>query len=151
MEIVEIEEKIIYGISIRTTNSNEMSPETAQIGKAWKQFDDEIAVDYQGGERVYGVYYNYESDVNGEFNVLAGYERETDSLDTSVIKNGKYLIFEASAKSPDDNGRIQAVIEAWGKIWEYFSNANSEYKRAFITDFEYYKNQTQINIYISVI
>jgi len=46
--------------------------------------------------------------------------------------------------------RIQAIIETWGEIWEYFSNENSQYKRAYKTDFEYYKDQNEIEIYISV-
>lgn len=150
MKIVELKEKAIFGTSIRTTNSNEMNPETAKIGIAWKKFDKEIVVDYQGGERVYGIYYNYESDASGEFDVLAGYEKDNNSLDKVIIQNGKYLIFEAKAKTSDDNARIQAVIETWGKVWQYFSDVNSEYKRAYKTDFEYYKNQTDIDIHISI-
>jgi len=150
MKTVEIKGKVIYGISVRTTNANEMNPETAKIGEAWKKFDKEVAVNYQDGERVYGVYYNYESDANGEFDVLAGYEKENNSLDQSIIQKGKYLIFEAKAKTPDDNSRIKAVVEAWGKVWQYFGDENSEYKRAYKTDFEYYKNQTDIDIHISI-
>lgn len=151
MNVVEMGEKTIYGISTRTTNANEMNSETAKIGKIWQKFDNEISVDYQGGERVYGVYYNYESDANGEFDVLAGCEKKNDTLDKTVIQNGKYLVFEGKAKSASDNARIQAVIETWGKIWEYFNNESSEYKRVYKTDFEYYKNQSDIDIYISVI
>lgn len=150
MKTVEIEEKVIYGISIRTTNANEMNPETAKIGKTWQKFDNDVTVDYQNGERVYGVYFNYESDANGEFDVLAGCEKGNNSLDNAVIQKGKYLIFEAKAKKKDDNARIQAVIETWGKVWQYFNNEKSEYKRAYQTDFEYYKNQTDIDIYISI-
>jgi predicted transcriptional regulator YdeE len=72
MKIEVIDEKQIYGLSVRTTNTNEMNPETAKIGKTWQKFDSEVSVDYQGGERVYGVYYDYESDANGKFTVLAG-------------------------------------------------------------------------------
>jgi len=151
MNVVEFGEKAIYGISTRTTHANEMNPETAKIGKTWQRFDNEIFVDYQGGERVYGVYYNYESDANGEFDVLAGCEKVKDTCDKTVIQNGKYLVFEGKARSVSDNGRIQAVIETWKEIWEYFSNENSECKRAYTTDFEYYKNQSDIDIYISVI
>jgi len=131
MDIVEIDEKVIFGISIRTTNANEMNPKTAKIAKMWQKFDSEVDVDYQGGERVYGVYYNYESDANGEFDVLAGYEKENNSLDKVVITKGKYLLFHGKADTPDDDARVQAVIETWGKVWEYFSNEGSEYKRVY--------------------
>ncbi len=125
MKTAEIEEKVIYGISVRTTNANEMNPETAKIGKTWQKFDSEVAVDYQNGERVYGVYFNYESDANGAFDVLAGCEKGNNSLDNAIIQKGKYLIFEAKAKTKDDNARIQAVIETWEKIWQYFNRVVS--------------------------
>tara|TARA_B100001109_G_C18864753_1_gene476409 strand:- start:60 stop:542 length:483 start_codon:yes stop_codon:yes gene_type:complete len=151
MKVVDVNEKQIYGISVRTTNANEMGPETAKIGKTWQQFDREVSVNYQAGERVYGVYYEYESDANGEFNVLAGTENPNESLEQVTILKGKYLVFEGKATSPDDNARIQAVIDTWGKVWGYFSNEETEYKRAYKTDFEHYINQTDINIYISIV
>lgn len=151
MKVVEIDAKNIYGLSVRTTNVNEMNPETAKIGKAWQKFDNQVSVDYQGGERVYGVYYDYESDANGEFNVLAGTENINGSLEKVTILKGKYLVFEGKASSPDDNARTQAVIDTWSKIWEHFDSKELEYKRACKTDFEYYKNQTDISIYISII
>lgn len=151
MNIAEVGEKAIYGIQIRTTNANEMNPETAKIVATWQKFDNEIFVDYAGGERVYGVYYNYESDVNGEYDLLAGREKESDALAKVIISAGKYLVFEAKAQASDDNARIQAVIETWQKVWEYFRDEGSEFKRAYNTDFEYYKSQSDIDIYISII
>lgn len=151
MKVIEVDEKAIYGLSTRTTNANEMSSETARIGEIWKQFDNKVAVDYRNGERVYGVYYNYASDANGEFDVLAGYEKENSGFDKVIIQKGQYLVFEGKAKTADDAARIAAVIEAWGKVWQYFGDKNSEYKRAYSTDFEYYKNQRDIDICISVI
>jgi predicted transcriptional regulator YdeE len=150
MNVVDVDEKEIYGISVRTTNANEMNSETAKIGKTWQKFDRDVPVNYQAGERVYGVYYDYQSDANGEFQVLAGTESRNDSLEKVTILKGKYLVFESQAKSADDNARIQAVIETWGRVWDYFSRDDSEYKRAYKTDFEHYKNETAINIYISV-
>ena len=151
MRVEEIEEKIIYGISTRTKNSNEMNPETAKIGAVWQKFDSTVEVNYKDGERVYGVYYNFESDANGEFDVLAGYETSNDKLDTVKIEKGKYLVFNKIFEQTDDNTRIQAIIETWGKIWEYFSNEDSQYKRIYKTDFEYYKGMNEIEIYISII
>lgn len=145
----EIEEKLIYGISTRTRNSNEMNPETAKIGKLWQKFDNTVEVKYKDGERVYGIYYNYESDANGEFDVLAGYDTLNDKLDIVKIEKDKYLVFNKTFEKNDDNTRVQAIIETWGKVWEYFSNKNSQYKRIYKTDFEYYKNQ-EIEIYISI-
>lgn len=150
MRVAKIEEKMIYGISIRTKNADEMNPQTAKIGAVWQKFDETVDVDYKGGERVYGVYYNYESDANGEFDVLAGYETSNEKLESIKIETGKYLVFNKIYKENNDNSRVQAVIETWGEIWEYFANENSQYKRAYKTDFEYYKNQNEIEIYISI-
>ena len=151
MRIEFVDEKQIFGISVRTINANEMNPETAKIGKTWQKFDSEVSVNYQGGERVYGVYYNYESDANGEFTVLAGTEENNNSLEKVTIPQGKYLVFEGKAETSDDNGRVQAVIGTWGKVWSYFGSDQSEHKRAYKTDFEFYKNQTDISIYISIL
>ena len=150
MRVEEIEEKLIYGISTRTKNVNEMNQETAKIGAIWQKFDSTVEVNYKDGEKIYGVYYNFESDANGEFDVLAGYEILNDKLDTVKIQKGKYLVFNKVFEETDNNTRIQAIIETWGKIWEYFSDENSKYKRKYETDFEYYKTQNEIEIFISI-
>ena len=150
MRVEEVEEKLIYGISTRTKNSNEMNPETAKIGAIWQKFDNTVEVNYKDGERVYGVYYNFESDSDGEFNVLAGYEISNDKLDTIKIEKGKYLVFNKTFEEPDDNTRVEAIIETWYEIWEYFSDENSQYKRIYKTDFEFYKGRNEIEIYISI-
>jgi len=150
MRVEEIEEKMIYGISTRTKNSNEMNPETAKIASIWQKFDNTVEVNYKDGERVYGVYYNYESDANGEFDVLAGYKTPNNKLDNVKIQKGRYLVFNKAFEDTDANTRIQAIIETWGEIWEYFSNENSQYKRIYKTDFEYYRGLNEIEIYISI-
>ena len=150
MRVEEIEEKSIYGIKTRTKNLNEMNPQTAKIGAIWQKLHSTVEVNYKDGQRVYGVYYNFESDANGEFDVLAGYETSNKKLDTVSIAKGRYLVFNKIFEQTDDTTRIQAVIETWGKIWEYFSNENSQYKRVYRTDFEYYKNQNETEIYISI-
>ena len=150
MRVEEIEEKIIYGISTRTKNSNEMNPETAKISTIWQEFDNTVEVNYKDGKRVYGIYYNFESDENGEFDVLAGHETSNEKLDKVTIEKGKYLVFNKTFEQTDDNTRIQAIIETWGRVWDYFLNENSQYKRRYKSDFEYYKGQNEIEIYISI-
>ena len=144
MKIITLDKKIIHGISTRTTNANEMNPKTGKIGALWQEFDKQVSVDYQSGERVYGVYYDYESDDNGEFSVLAGYDGKDENLEEVMIVSGKYLRFVASGEMP------QVVIKTWGKIWAYFSDENLEFKRSYQTDFEYYKNGNDIEIFISI-
>ena len=147
MKIVQIDEQRINGISIRTTNENEMNSEKSRIGALWQTFDNNVSVDYKNGKRVYGIYYNYESDANGEFSVLAGTDQDDTStceLEKINILSGQYLVFEAKGEMP------QVVIDTWGEIWAYFSNEEVEYKRAYTTDFEYYKNQNEIEVCIAV-
>ena len=151
MRVEQIEEKKIYGFVTRTKNANEMNPSTSKIAKVWQEFDKKVEVDYRGGERVYGAYYNYESDANGEFDVLAGYEIANDALESVTLQKGKYLVFHKEFEETDNKTRINAIIETWGRVWEYFLDENSEHKRAYGTDFEYYKGLHEIEIYISII
>lgn len=148
MKIIQLDEKQITGISIRTTNAREMNSETSKIGALHQQFDEKVPVDYKSGARVYGVYYNYESDYSGEFSVLAGTDQigktPIDNLESVSIPGGTYMVFEAKGEVP------QIVITTWSKIWDYFSTADTQYQRAYTTDFEFYKNQNEIEIYIAV-
>lgn len=148
VKLVEIDKKRISGFSIRTTNAKEMNPSTGRIGPLWKEFDDKVEVDYKNGNRVYGVYFNYESDATGEFSVLAGTDQldanSSTKLESIVIQSGKYLVFTAS-------GDIQKIIfDTWGRVWEYFSKEDAKYTRLYTTDFEYYVNQNEIEICIAV-
>lgn len=148
MKIVRLDEKQIKGISIRTTNAKEMNPETSKIGALHQQFDEKVPINYKNGARVYGVYYNYESDYSGEFSVLAGSDKIdktlTKNLENVSIHSGTYMAFEAKGEVP------QVVIETWSKIWDYFSQEDAQYQRAYTTDFEFYKNQNEVEIYIAV-
>ena len=148
MKLVEINEKRVIGLSTRTTNAKEMNPATRRISSLWKEFDDTVKVDYKNGSRVYGVYFNYKSDVTGEYSVLAGTDQldagRYGELETIVIQSGKYLVFTARGEIPG------IVFETWGKVWEYFSKKDAEYERLYTTDFEYYVNQNEIQVYIAV-
>ncbi len=154
MDVVQFDGKTLKGISTRTTNQDEMNPDTARIGKLWRNFDEAVEVDYRHGERVYGVYYDYESDANGKFSVMAAFDGAPEHASTPLQKitlpAGKYLRFDAAVEADSDAARKQAVIDCWGEIWRYFSN-QPEYQRAYDIDFEFYKNQTKIEIYISIL
>jgi predicted transcriptional regulator YdeE len=148
MKLVEIDEKRIIGLSIRTTNEKEMNPSTGKIGYLWQKFDNAVEVDYKNGNRVYAVYFDYDSDANGEYSVLAGTDQldanSSAKLETVVIQGGKYLRFTATGEVP------KIVFETWGRVWEYFSKEDVKYERLYTTDFEYYVNQNEIEVYIAV-
>ncbi len=147
MELRHVLEKTIHGIATRTNNALEMSP-NGKIPALWQFFDESIAVDYKNGERVYGVYYNYESDHNGMFTVLAGFDGQSYPLDLNIeqitIPKNNYLVFSHKGEMP------QIAIDAWTEVWEYFSNANCDHQRLFSTDFEFYPNGNEVEVHIAV-
>lgn len=147
MNIVHINEKNIIGICTRTNNKTEISSGGGKIGPLVQKFDQSVYVNYQAGARVYSVYYDYESDVSGDYSVLIGadaIESASLELESVTINAGKYLVFSASGQVP------QIVIETWGKVWAYFSSENCDCVRAYTTDFEFYKSQNEIEIHIAV-
>lgn len=148
MEITKVIEKKIQGISTRTKNTNEMSSETAKIAHLYKRFDKNIVVDYKNGARVYGIYFDYESDATGEFSVLAGSDEIESSeleLQQVTIQAGDYLVFQGKGEMP------KAVIDTWMEIWNYFSTIETtNHQRAYRTDFEFYKSETEVDIYIGI-
>jgi hypothetical protein len=62
MELRSVSEIKINGLSTITDNATEMDPNKGNIATLWQAFDTAVPVDYKNGERVYGVYSNYESD-----------------------------------------------------------------------------------------
>lgn len=147
MNLVHLKEKSIFGLSARTNNAAEMNPSTGKIGPLVHKFDSQVEVDYRGGARVYSVYYSYESDVTGDYSVLVGADVVASSsveLSEVKIQEGDYLVFSGSGQVP------QIVIETWQKIWSYFANPGCPHTRAYETDFEFYKSQNDIEIYIGV-
>lgn len=147
MELRFVSEKTISGLSTRTDNATEMSA-NGRIPGLWQSFDKSVPVDYKNGERVYGVYYNYESDHNGLFTVLAGFDGQSYppniDIEKVIIPQGKYLVFTQKGEMP------QIAINAWTQVWEYFTNENCEHQRLFTTDFEYYPNGNQIEVHIAI-
>lgn len=145
MEIKEItEDLILYGISVRTKNSDELNTSTAKIGPIWNKFFSEISPTLEKSARVYGVYSNYESDASGEFDLTACTDQEVNNSKIVIIKKGKYLVFTSKGVMP------QVVIDCWRNIWNYFSSNNSQYNRNYFTDFELYKSAEEIEIHIGI-
>ncbi|AEF55251.1 GyrI-like domain-containing protein [Marinomonas posidonica] len=148
MDVSVIEEMAVRGIGVRTRNVDEMQPETAKIGDLWGRFYSQLMPKLSSNAQVFGLYTHYESDHNGWFDVVAC----TDSLaqgDVAEVKDysivaGSYLVFRGSGEMP------KAVIDLWGEVWRYFSSDHCAYKRAFTTDFECYKSDREIEIYIAI-
>ena len=142
-EIVNLEEKIIVGVSAITSNDD---PKMGQvIGELWEKL-------YQGGinkiiknkanEYAIGLYSDYE---DNKYCVTVGNEVsrvENEELVVKKIPSGKYAKFFIE-------GHMQkAVAEAWSEIWQM------DLERSYKVDFEEYLNtdydNAKINIYIAL-
>ena len=147
--LVHMNSFIVSGPKTRTNNQTEMIPAQARLPLLWGSFlsqhTKEQIPDQVKDSPVYGVYTNYQSDFNGDYDVIVGVEtRSTDSDSFSSVKiaEGNYLVFEKPGNMP------QVIIETWLAIWDYFSEPQSV-TRLYTADFEVYKNDG-VAIYIAV-
>jgi predicted transcriptional regulator YdeE len=93
------------------------------------------------------LHYDYESDVSGAYSVLIGadaVEASTVELEGVKIQQGNYLVFSGEEQVS------QVVFETWSKVWSYFSRENCPHIRAYLTDFEFYKSQNDVEIHIGI-
>lgn len=146
-EIVNLEEKIVTGISTRTSNMDkDMS---IKIGGLWGKFYGEgvyFSIENKVNDKAIGLYTNYEGDYMSNYDVVVCAEvcKENPSLDNRIIPAGKYAKFIVK-------GHMQkAVSEFWGKLWKM------DLPRKYSADFEEYQpggtmENSEIHIYISLI
>jgi predicted transcriptional regulator YdeE len=148
MKVKEIEKLMIAGISTVTNNKDEMDESTAKIAGLWNKYMDENifgkTFNKSRKDYLYGVYSDYESDVDGNYKVTIGTD-VTKPKNAIVIENQRYLVFTKKGEFPD------VVTDTWAEIWEYFSNEDSQYKRSYKIDFEKYLSMDEIEIYISIL
>ncbi len=146
MGLVNVEPFVVHGIEVSTTNEIEMKSGKSKIPSLWESFYKDHYGKALNGNPVYGIYTNYESDVNGQYSVIAGVKTSEDdeAYKKIEIKSGKYLVFKKEGGSPE------AVVAAWQEVWNYFSNTDSPYKRAYTADFEVYEGPNNISVYIAV-
>lgn len=142
-EIVNLEEKIVVGVSTITSNDD---PNMGKIiGGLWEKL-------YQGGvnetiknkvnEYAIGLYSDYE---DNKYLVTAGnevYKAENEGLTIKKIPAGKY------AKFSIEGHMEKAVAQAWNEIWKM------DLDRSYKADFEEYLNSdfdnAKVDIYISL-
>ena len=149
-EIVELEEKKVVGVKIKTTNQNGKSIQ--DIGMTWqKLFADGIYEKIQNkvNNKTIGLYTEYEGDYTKPYTFVAGVEvseelENNKEIVTKIIPKGKYARFIIT-------GDVQnSVGQAWQEIW------NMDLKRKYTCDFEEYQNNSEdmqnqeIHIYIAL-
>ena len=114
MQPVKVNGFQLTGYSVRTSNLDEMQPETAKIGDLWAQFYSQQGSKLTERSNVYGVYTDYDSDFSGDYRVFAATDTSIndDQLSSLSIAAGLYYVFSAQGELPN------AIIELWGHIWE---------------------------------
>lgn len=84
----------------------EQNPKTSKIANLWKDFhQDEISAQIQSNQEVapiYGVYANYESDINGEFDLLVKVKNPKifSKFENITKEQGNFLIFQKNRAMP---------------------------------------------------
>ena len=149
-EIVELQEKVVAGIEIKTTNLNGKA--IKDIGMTWqKLFANGIyeKIPNKVNGKTIGLYTEYEGDYTKTYTFIAGAEVSQkvqigEEIESIIIPKGKYAKFVIT-------GDVQnSVGQAWQEIW------NMNLKRKYTCDFEEYQNNSEdmqkqeIHIYIAL-
>ncbi|MGB1262455.1 MAG: GyrI-like domain-containing protein [Cognaticolwellia sp.] len=147
MKLQQVNGFTLAGYSVRTSNIDEVQPGSAKIGDLWTKFYNQQASKFTETSKIYGVYTDYESDVNGQYTVFAAADTliNDETLPTLDIASGSYLVFSAQGEMPG------AVVKLWQDVWQYFTSEDCAYQRAYTTDFEHYTGATSVDIYIAII
>jgi len=148
-EIVELEEKMVAGLKIRTSNSD---PDMGKsINDLWQGFY--VNGVYQSilnkqNDKSIGLYTNYESDVTGAYDAMVGCEIQNLSefpkdVLIQTIPAGKYAKFIVIGDMHTAAG------EFWAKLWAM------NLDRKYSCDYEEYQSgcdteHVEIHMYISV-
>lgn len=143
-ECVRLDEKMIAGVSARTSNQDPRMGEI--IGGLWQKLFTLPPLPGRIGGNTYGVYSSYDNGTAGAYTVTAGVEVEAVS-DCSAqtllrIPAGDYAMFSAP-------GGPEAAAGLWREIW------SAPLDRAFTCDFEEYLagpdgTPAEIRIYIAL-
>jgi len=151
MEIKDIQEFYIIGISVRTTNANGQGAK--DIGGLWNRFMTEGIADKipnKSGFDIYSVYTNYDGDYTNPYTTILGckvnnIEEVPEGMVAHKVEAGSYQPFVAKG-----NLNEGVVVTEWQKIW------SSDLARKYTSDFEIYGARAQnpedaeVDIYIAI-
>lgn len=143
-EIVNLNEKIIAGITARTGNND---PECQKvIGGLWQDFMSKgiwESMKNKANEYCIGLYSDYDfSNMTYEVTIGAEVTQADTKINVKKIPGGKFALFRVKGDV------VKAVSEAWEKIWAI------PLERSFAGDFEEYVSNengiAEINIYVAL-
>jgi len=140
----------VIGISVRTTNAN--SQAQIDINDLWNRwFNENIATRIPNtiSENLYNMYTDYESDENGYYTTILGYEVSTlasipKGLIGKEISKSKYKEFVSIGKLPD------CIVKTCETIWSL------KFDRSYAADFDVYNPNTmhpenaEVKTYLSI-
>jgi len=140
----------VIGLSVRTTNAQEMIGTDGRIAPLWDRFAHGGAGAIPGiveQGTTYAVYTSYESDESGAYDFVLGKSvQSSQSAPEGMVKlqipAARYMVFSAAGSSPD------AIKAAWLKVYEYFGRQTGA-QRAFTADFEQHSS-SGTKLYIAV-
>lgn len=144
MKLVQFDGTTVYGMAVRTDNATEQAGVHSKIGSVWQEFHKQVTPSLPPGTPLYGVYHEYESDLNGPYSMLAGSDQAKDGLLSVTIPAGTYAVFSGEGQMP------QLVFDLWQEVWAHFGDSPAEQKRSYTVDFECYKSPTSMEIFIAV-
>ncbi len=157
--ITQLPEIKLVGITVRTSNDIEWSPEGGKIpGLIQRYFIDSVAeqIPHRNNPgRMFCAYYDYESDHKGEYTFLVGeevtdFDGIPDGYAKHTIKPQTYVKFTS------DPGPMPDVVKnMWWHIWQGGTEKLGG-ERLFHADFEIYDERaadptnTILDIYIGI-
>ena len=148
----------VIGISVRTTNRAEATPE-GKIGRLWGRAYSSNVIDQIPNKAPMGellaVYYNYESDKDGEYSYLIGARVSSTSsvpegMSVVHVPAGRYAVF-----TTDAGPAPKVVPETWKRIWSV-PKGEPGGDRAYKVDYEVHGDRSgnpdsaQVDIYIGI-
>jgi len=149
----------LVGITTRTSNALELSPETSKIGTTMQKFFasgmQAQIIERKNPGTVFAIYTNYESDETGHYTYFLGeevndFKNIQQGFETLAIPAQTYVKFTS------DPGKMPTVcINMWQNIWK-MKAADLGGVRVYIADFEVYDQRSQnpeaavLDIYIGI-
>lgn len=157
--ITALPEVKLVGITARTSNIQEMNPETSKIGATMQKFFVSGMQAQIFGRKnpgtIFAVYTNYESNEHGQYTYFLGEEvNDFESIPQGFEK--LTILPQTYVKFTSAPGKMPAVcIDMWQNIWK-MNTVDLGGIRAYSADFEVYDQRSQnpeqavLDIYIGI-
>lgn len=145
---VDLADFTVVGRSTKAQNN----PEGFQaIGHLWQEFFSAGAsqqISNRQTDDVIALYHGYEGDATAPYHLTLGAKvtepsKEIDQLSCRHVPSATYEVFRLADQTGLD--AAQVCITLWQHIWQ-----QTQLKRAYTFDFEQYKTDGSVEVYIAV-